>query len=173
MSYGKKLGEIDANFSARISDLEQKAAGMAQSFYANYATDKAYRPWHTPKDIGDLLDVPALHTPVWTRKSLNERYSEKILPSSASDPPGTCADIIATKWQIDFMAAEERAFRLRHASYARCVSLMHGRLNKHGAASDNIFFDLKQSAENKLNEAGELIDKAKQEYAKRVAADYI
>ena len=143
MGHGKSQGIVDPQFENRIKDLEQKAKSMAEQF----RSFNSYRPWHTPKDTGDLLDVPALHQPAWERNDINQLYSETILGKDS----GTCGDLIAMKWQADFMATEERAFRTRHASYARCASLMHGRMKGHGTAKTGIFSFLKDAVQSSID----------------------
>lgn len=142
MAHGKKRGKIDAAFTARINDLESKAGRMAEQF----KTYSSYRLWHTPAEIGDPLDVPALHNPVWDRNGINQLYSNDIL-AGEGDKGGTVGDLIAMKWQADFMATEERAFRTRHASLVRCAALAHGRLHGHGEAGKSVFSLLKEAAQ--------------------------
>ena len=149
MGHGTKKGQVDSQFEKRVSDLEEKAKSMADQF-RNF---NSYRLWHTPKDTGDLLDVPALHMPAWERNKINELYSETIL-AGTGDESGTCGDLIAMKWQADFMATEERAFRTRHASYARCAALMHGRMKGHGTATTGIFSFLKDGIQAHIDAGG-------------------
>jgi hypothetical protein len=135
MGHGTKRGIVDEKFKARITDLETKAKNMAEQFQ----NQNTYRLWHMPTKAPDPLDVPGLHTDTWDRNNINQTYSETIL-SGTGKKSGTVGDLIAMKWQADFMAAEERAFRTRHASYARCATLAHGRLKGHGAANGNGIF---------------------------------
>jgi len=146
MAHGTSKGKVDPKFTDRINDLESKANKMAEQF-RNYGT---YREWHTPKDTGDPLDVPSLHTPAWERNNINQLYSVDILagPGKAG---GTCGDLIAMKWQADFMAAEERAFRTRHASLVRCAAMAHGRFHGHGVAGKSIFSFLKDAVQTHIN----------------------
>jgi hypothetical protein len=148
MAHGTSRGKIDPNFSARVTQLEERAQAMAEQF----KTNSAVRPWHTPDALQqrDLLDVPSLHNPCWDRNNINQIYSEEVL-GGAGKEGGTSGDLIAMKWQADFMAVEERAFRLRHASMARCASLMHGRLKGHGLSGTGVFSFFKQAVENSIN----------------------
>ena len=149
MGHGTQKGEVDSQFENRVKDLEEKAKSMADQF----REFNSYRLWHTPKDTGDLLDVPALHVPAWERNKINELYSETILAGTGTES-GTCGDLIAMKWQADFMATEERAFRTRHASYARCASLMHGRMKGHGTSQTGIFSFLKEAIQTHIDAGG-------------------
>lgn len=132
---GESKGQIDENFQKRITQLEARAKKMAEVF-KNYLTD--WRPWHTPDEIKtkELLDVPGMSFPSWDRNNINQIYSEQVF---AEKNGGTTGDLIAMKWQADFMAVEERAWRTRHASYARCMSFMHGRLKGHGTKKASVF----------------------------------
>jgi hypothetical protein len=149
MAHGVKKGEVDSQFEKRVEELEEAAKNMADQF----RQFNSYRLWHTPKGTGDLLDVPALHMPAWERNKINELYSETILAGTGEES-GTCGDLIAMKWQADFMAVEERAFRLRHASYARCAALMHGRMKGHGTAKTGIFSFLKEAVQAHIDAGG-------------------
>lgn len=148
MAHGTSKGQLDSNFENRITELEARAKEMAEKFSS--MTD--YRPWHTPEALEgrDLLDVPSLHNPCWDRNNINQLYSEEILGGPGKDG-GTSGDLIAMKWQADFMSVEERAFRLRHASLVRCASLMHGRLKGHGGSGSGVFSFFKQAVENSIN----------------------
>ena len=148
MAHGKPLGVIDSKFSDRVKDLVKKA----RSFADHFRDFNTWRAWHTPEEVGDLLDVPSLHNPTWERNAINTLYSEKIL-GDVGQKGGTCGDLIAMKIQADFMAVEERAFRTRHASYVRCAALAHGRLDGHGKPEVNIFDFMKDGIKTHI-EAG-------------------
>jgi len=140
----KPKGKIDAKFETRISDLQQKAASQSEHFRSHSGT----RSWHTPDEMKtrDLLDVPNLHEPAWNRDSLNQLYCDSIL---AIENGGVVGDLIGVKRQINFMAVEERAWRLRHASKSRCLALTHGRLAGHGD-KQGVFNMIQNDIENRL-----------------------
>lgn len=140
MGHGTAKGKIDPQFAARISDLEAKAKNAATHF----KTQGSYRNWHMPETTGDPLDVPSLHNPAWDRNTINQLYCVDILAGPGKQA-GTVGDLIAMKWQADFMAAEERAFRTRHASMIRCAAMTHGRTNGHGETGKSIFSSLKDA----------------------------
>ena len=133
---GESKGQLDSKFVARINQLEDAAKQMTLSF----STMDGARPWHTPDELKtkELLDVPGLHEPSWNRNEINRIYSSEVL-AGPGKKGGTTGDLIAMKWQADFMATEERAFRTRHASFARCISFMHGRLDGHSKAKVSVF----------------------------------
>lgn len=148
MAHGSTKGQVDPNFTARIDELEARAREISEQFRSM----EGVRPWHTPDALKerDLLDVPGLHDPCWNRNNINRTYSENILSGPGKDG-GTSGDLIAMKWQADFMATEERAFRARHASLVRSAALMHGRLKGHGLAGTSVFSFFKQAVDNSIN----------------------
>lgn len=147
MPHGKTAGMVDPKFDARIKELRELAQKTAEQF----KTGTGFRPWSTPKSMADkdLMFVPGLHEPAWDRDNINRTYSESVLrdPGPNGDQSGTVGDLIGMKWQADFMATEERAFRFRHASMARCAALAHGRLKGHGMESGSVFTKLRESVD--------------------------
>ena len=146
MAHGTSKGKIDPQFQARVTDLETKAKKAADHF----RTQSNYRDWNMPATTGDPLDVPSLHSPAWDRNSINQLYSVDIL-AGPGRKGGTVGDLIAMKWQADFMAAEERAFRTRHASMIRCASFAHGRMNGHGKTGLSVFSFLKDAVQSHID----------------------
>ena len=138
--------KIDPKFEDRIKDLEKRA----KDFSEHFRNHTKYRKWHTPEKVKDPLDVPSIDNPTWDRNSLNRTYSKDIV-GKAGDDAGSFGDAMATKWQIDFMAVEERAFRTRHASLIRCASLAHGRLDGHGKPQKGIFSFLKDGCQSAID----------------------
>ena len=147
MAHGKPRAQVTQSFQERIIDLENKARAQSQQFRNNASA----RPWHTPDAMADtsLLDVPNLHEPAWNRDEANILYSEEVLSNDKSTV-GTSGDLASLKKQIDFMAVEERAWRLRHATPARCATLAHGRLAGHGAENAGIFTMVKNVVDNHI-----------------------
>lgn len=148
MGQSESKGKVDGKFEARIKDLETKAKEISQAFKAAAQP----RPWHTPEEMKsrDLLHVPSLHEPCWNRNDINQVYSEQVLKGPGTQG-GTVGDLIAMKWQADFMAAEERAFRLRHASMVRCACVAHGRLDGHGQSGDGIFSFFRDAVQSHID----------------------
>jgi hypothetical protein len=146
MAHGTSKGVVDGKFKARIKELELKARKAADHFKQH----DTYREWHMPDSIQDVLDVPNLHEPDWNRDNINRIYSEEILKGPGKKG-GTVGDLIAMKWQADFMTEEERAFRTRHASFVRCAALMHGKLDGHGIEGKSIFSFLKDGVQTHID----------------------
>lgn len=146
MAHGTSKGVVDGKFTARVNELEQKAKKSAEHF-RNYGS---FREWYTPEEVKEPLDVPKLHDPVWDRNNINQKYSVDILAGPGKEG-GTVGDLIAMKWQADFMAVEERAFRTRHASLVRCASMAHGRLFGHGETGKSVFSFIKDAVQTHIN----------------------
>jgi hypothetical protein len=146
MAHGEPKGVVDAKFKDRVSDLEKKARAAAD-YFRDHGT---YRDWHMPDAVKDPLDVPSLHNDAWDRNEINRIYSDEVL-KGPGNVGGTCGDLIAMKWQADFMAVEERAFRTRHASMVRCAALAHGRLDGHGQTGKSIFSFLQDAVQSAIN----------------------
>lgn len=142
---GVRKAKVDPKFQQRVDDLEKKARDAADHFRQH----NTYRKWNVPPDFKDPLDVPSLHTEAWDRNDMNQLYSEEIV-GKYGDQAGTHGDAHAMKWQIDFMAVEERAFRTRHASMIRCAAFAHGRLDGHGQQGDAIFSFLRDGVETAI-----------------------
>lgn len=137
---------IDRRFQRRIEELEKKARNFSEHF-RNHNT---YREWHVPKELADPLDVPSLHVPAWERNPINKLYSEEIV-GQWGDAAGSHGDAHAMKWQADYMAMEERAFRTRHASMIRCASFLHGRLDGHGQQGKSLFTFFKEGVQTAID----------------------
>jgi hypothetical protein len=138
---GSKKGKVHDVFRKRTLQLREGAKQMADSVKGD-----AQRPWEVPAELTtQLTDIASLHKPAFDRSEINANYDEVL--ASGSDP-GTVGDAASLKLQVDFNAAEERAFRLRHATSLRCIIVAHGRLDGHGhqagiyAAAENMAADL-------------------------------
>jgi hypothetical protein len=141
MPKGTTKGKIDDKFSARVEELEKAAVKMAEQFRK---ASNGVRPWHTPKDTANLLRTLKRCTcRRGTVTEINKIYSGEVLNGTGKDS-GTLADLVAMKIQNDFMACEERAFRVRHATPVRCAAVMHGRFAGTKPAA-SIFTKLKRT----------------------------
>jgi hypothetical protein len=136
MAHGKSKGSVTGVYTKRVEDLMKKAERMSQAF--RYIND--FRPWHTPEELldKDMLLVPGMHNPAWSRNEPNTIYCENVMGGANSDG-GNAGDTIAMKLQIDFLAVEERAWRMRHMSLIRGACLAHGRMHGHSNAPQGVF----------------------------------
>ncbi len=123
-------------FKKRINELRESASTQAQQ----WRYWQVYRKWATPEDLKDanLYDTPGMHSPSWNRNEINEIYSNAVSAGPGKEG-GTGSGYIAMKLQCDFLAAEERAWRLRHANLVRVQAAAHGRLKGHGTAKVSVF----------------------------------
>lgn len=117
-------GKVDDTFSGRIEALQTEAKAMSDAARGN-----GPRQWQTPEEISDLLDIPSLHDPAWDREGLNANYEEMLDDAENS---GTAGDIIGVRLQLAYNAAEERAFRTRHATPIRLLAHATARRKGHG-----------------------------------------
>lgn len=102
---------------ANIADAEQNT-GIRNWMLANTALWRG-----DPLDIADMAEA-------FARAGLAEQYATAI-----NDAQGSRGDAMSAKMQSDYLAAQERAFRLRHATPIRCALHAAGRRNAHGLAS--------------------------------------
>ena len=117
---GTKLAQAHQVFVNRLRNLRNNARVLQNSYQG-----KNQRTWQVPSDFnGNLLDVANLHKPAFDRQPINDQYEEATNNSANA---GTVGDIIALKLQLDYNAAEERAFRARHMSLPRAFAIGHGR----------------------------------------------
>jgi hypothetical protein len=151
MAHGKTKGSVHDKFRERVEELEKRAKEQSEHFRKH----ETPRPWHTPDSMKtvELLDVPNLHEPAWNRDAINANYCTSVVADSAA-AAGTTGDVKSLKLQVDFMAVEERAWRLRHATPVRCAALAHGRIAGHGVANAGIFSMVKKAAENLIIAGG-------------------
>ena len=76
----------------------------------------------------DVLNIPMLHL-AFDRELLNEQYRDFHKDGATSTTTGGAAVL---KQQIDYTAAAERAYRLRHATVVRCIMHHSIRREAHG-----------------------------------------
>ena len=138
-------GRIHSIFRTLLQELQTDAASIAGSL----ATDEV-RPWCVPAALEgvDLLDPSKLDAP-FDRTEMNTNYAQ-VMQDPAN--PGTVGDVVALKQQIDYVAAAERAFRLRHCPMIRSIVHAHGRLSGHGAGG--VFPGVQQMVEDVLKAGG-------------------
>lgn len=142
---GTKKGQIHPVFAARLQELRQQASTIAGAY-----SGTAVRNWQVPSGLQtDLLVVPLLHVPAFNRQPINDNYIDAM---KSSTDPGTVGDIVSLKQQLDYNAAEERAFRMRHASLGRCLAFAAGRRHGHGVG--DVFPLVEQQAANLLAAGG-------------------
>lgn len=120
--------EISDVFLAQQGALRRQADNAAR---AQLQLDQ--REWALPAGItGSLTHPLTLEAPL-SRRQLNETY-QRIMNNE-----GSVGDAAACRIQADYLAAQERALRLRHASSLRCA--MHSASRRAGQALPGGVFD--------------------------------
>jgi len=142
---GTTKARVHPVFTKRLDDLRANAASHVQAL-----TGEGTRQWQVPKDYtGDLLDVAKLHQPSFDREEINTNYKE-VMQDPAS--PGTVGDVIGLKSQMDQVATEERAFRVRHSSVVR--SFVHAGGRRFGQANGRMFDNIQDQAAKMIAAGG-------------------
>ncbi len=142
---GKTQGVVQPVFSKRLDDLKKQAQNLYQALQA-----VTQRKWQTPSDFkGDLLEIKTLHEPSFDRKAINTNYETA---TQDTETAGTNGDIISLKFQLDYVAGEERAFRHRHASLPRSICHLHGR--RFGAGEGRMTKIIREEAERTIAAGG-------------------
>lgn len=118
---------MDPNFEKRLRDLQQ----AAKAEYEGQSSGAGTTHWFRPQEwTGDVFKLEALHEP-FDRKKANEDYQKAVKDPEA---PGTTGDVVATTTMIDYLAAMEAAFRVRHTMRRpRAMAHMLGRKRGHGS----------------------------------------
>lgn len=141
---GTQQATIAETFRKRLQQLRASAGKQADALIGSGA-----RPWQVPDDTGDLLDIEKLHKPGFDRQLLNDAYQKCMQDTAAF---GTTGDVIALKQQIDYVATEERAFRLRHATV--CRAMVHGGLRRQGQSISRIFSNIEKQVSDIIANGG-------------------
>jgi hypothetical protein len=141
---GTQKATVQETFRKRLQQLRETAGGQSKAL-----TGTGARPWQVPEGTKDLLKIEELHKPGFDRQKLNDAYLECMQDAQNM---GTVSDVIALKQQIDYVAMEERAFRLRHATVVRC--LIHSAGRRHGQSVGNIYPNIEQQVSDTIAKGG-------------------
>lgn len=146
MGRGVTKAKVHSVFQQRLEQLQQRGADVSEGLRG-----VGQRAWYVPTDLAaeDLFDLGELHNPSFDRTEINTNYVECFQDSGS---PGTLGDVISLKRQLDYNAAEERAFRLRHASPCRCLILAACRRHFHDKGP--IFTYVRQVEEDIIRAGG-------------------
>jgi hypothetical protein len=99
------------------------------------------RRWFVPEMFGgDLLNPKDLVDAGFERKELNADYVKFM---SSSENVGKTGEFIATKQQIDYISAAERAFRYRHSSPVRAI--VHSSARRAGIKTSSVIDSIEKS----------------------------
>lgn len=127
---GQSQGQIHSVFHERLTALRTAAAQAHNSLQGRHQ-----RTWNIPTGLATaLMQIGELHKPAFDRTAINNAYEQATADPKAA---GTVGDVISCRLQIDYLAAEERAFRSRHCSLPRSFCLGHGR--KYGQGQGKVW----------------------------------
>ena len=105
-----------------------------------------------PAWSGDTTDIRGMNQ-AFERTELNAQYSQSLMDINS---PNKTGDMAAAKLQIDYLAAEERAFRTRHMSRIRAVAHNTARKLAHGDARGQYLGVVLPYVPNVLDDAADL-----------------
>ena len=149
----KSKAELRDRFVAQLNKSADAANTISKAFLL-----QGQRRWHIVDKgewDGDLFDLSGIS------KAFSREENEEDVANSIKDGanPGTSGDLIVSVMQGDYLAAQERAFRLRHQTTVR--SSMHAAARRMGHGHDKGIFKrgvkgvveniLKQSKGNKAS----------------------
>lgn len=123
MPRGQSNGQIFPAFSNMLAAFKSHAQSIVGGLRGGQQ-----RKWFDGKT--QPFDISGMHKELFGRDDLNAKYAECM---KSVEGAGTVADIIVIKRQIDYMAAAERAHRLRQASTARLLAHATARRVAHGS----------------------------------------
>ena len=116
MAQGQSKGRVTQAFNDQIYYLKLQNEKCAKAS-ADYGIGRAwmigpsgYNGWD-----GDTTDLTGMKK-AFDRSEITDAFNEIM----DADNPGTGADRMAMKFQSDYLAAMDRAFRTRHAGLIRC-----------------------------------------------------
>lgn len=122
------MAEVRERFSAQIDSLMDNAGRVLNSL------QNGFRKWHTP-DLngwsGDPLDIVGLPQ-AFDRDENASDYREAVTRD------GTVGDLTASQLQGDYLAIQQRAFAVRHATL--CRSAVHAASRRHGQSANGGVF---------------------------------
>lgn len=110
MADGKTKSRFDPNLDKQVEKLCDDSISLASA-----TLDLGQgRVWMHGSNDYELTDISGLKEP-FKREELQANYAEVMNDLD----PGTAADKVAIKFQSDYLAAMERAYRLRHTGLVR------------------------------------------------------
>lgn len=118
------LGVLDDRYVSQTLQLRTVAATLALA-----AIESGQRYWMVP-DLGTgSLTITGLAA-AFDRTTIANNYATVL-----TSQDGTDGDVTATKVQSDYLASQERAYRLRSSGPVRCALHAAARRNAHGMTS--------------------------------------
>lgn len=132
------VGTIDSVFLRNTSNLKASAQLIATALL-----NGGLRVWQTPTGwSGDPLDIDGMGAG-FSRAGVGAVYGAALQSNL-----GSAGDAASQKLQSDYLAARERAHRLRHATPIRCVMMAAGRRRGHANAGAGVFARVESYAQD-------------------------
>jgi len=147
---GKTQGEVDKTFIDRLDDLQNIVAKACAEGFRTTGLRKWYLPTSWLATGMNLFAVDKFSEGAFDRTNLNNLY-EKTLRSQ--EEAGTTGDTTSLKNQIDYIAMEERAMNLRHASPVRC--LVYSQMRRYGHSVSNVFSTIVNQCTSTIQNGGQ------------------
>lgn len=151
MAKGTTKATVHGVFRDRLYDIKDTWSKKLEEDFRG----EGQRVWMIPKGLEgqgtELTNVPALHNPDFERSPINTNYLECM--SGVEEKAGTRGDVISLKLQMDYNAMEERAFRSRHATVARCLTHQHSRHDGH--EKSEVFPQIEKQADDCITVGGQ------------------
>lgn len=122
MPQGNSSGQIFPGFSRMLSAFKNHAKSVVGGLRGS-----SQRKWFDAEK--GPFEIPTMHEGLFKRDDINGAYTECM---KSVDGAGTVADVIVLKRQVDYMAAAERAHRLRQATPVRRLAHAAARRTAHG-----------------------------------------
>jgi hypothetical protein len=125
MAKGRSKARVHDVFRTNVTGLQTDARNIEQSVLGQDQRNWQIEPvrgWS-----GDPLDIAGVGDK-FDRSEIHSNYTECLSDTKNS---GTAADTQALTLQNDWLAMQERAFRLRHATSVRCALHAAGRRKAH------------------------------------------
>lgn len=110
MAEGKTKSKYDKTLERQVEKLVEDNKSISDATL-QYGSG---RVWIHGSNDYELTDISGLKEP-FKREDLQANYAEVM----NDEDPGTAADKVAIKFQSDYLAAMERAYRLRHTGLIR------------------------------------------------------
>lgn len=148
----KPKSKIHPVFLSLIQSLAAASSSQAEETLPESEAGPQPRDWQMPDDEkwnGDVQDQEGVVRP-FDRKDINQNYEETM--SSASEV-GVQADCTALKTQCDWVAAHERAFRMRHCSPVRAEVHAAARRRAHGLGAGILIGGVLQYAQDLVQQS--------------------
>jgi hypothetical protein len=129
------MAELSETYRNQIDRLAERSAGMSEAVLNTSATNLLWNspPGWQPSDDPEapsgnpVTDLEAIHT-AFERDEPNQDFVDAISEAGK----GSAGDMIVATLQVDSLAAQERAFRLRHLPRVRSSVHAACRMSSHG-----------------------------------------